>query len=374
MAMKKTKLIPLIPLSIAGGALAQVAPTGPGPATSNSVNLFGVVDVAIAYGHGNEANTTRLVSGANTSSRIGFRGYEDLGDGLAAGFWLEAGVNPDDGSGVATNTNNQPSGGAISGINGGQGLTFGRRSTVSLISKSFGELRLGRDFVSTYRNRDQTDPFDTNGVGANVADSLKISGVTGTRASNMIAYYLPQNLGGFFGEAQYYFGENASNAANHQDGSGYQGRLGWASGPFGIAVAAGRTRYATTATLGDIKSWNVGANYDFKFALLTAGFFEDKENQLAPIKARGYIVGGEVPLGASLLKAAFSRYGTDEIGSPSASKIALGVVYNLSKRTATYATYAHLENHGPMSASLNNSVTSPGGHSDGVDIGIKHSF
>jgi len=389
--MKKLKLFSLVPLSMAGAALAQVASTGAGPVTSSNVTLFGVVDAAVAYGHSDLANNTRLVSGANTASRIGFRGVEDLGNGLGAGFWLEAGVNADDGTGSASNTNNTPTGSGSCTVSnaaplnpanpvtcttsaaGSQGLSFNRRSTVSLLS-GFGELRVGRDYVSTFRNRDQLDPFTTNGVGANLADALKIAGVTGTRASNMIGYFLPPNLGGFFGEAQYYIGENASNSPNHSDGSGYQGRLGWTNGPWGLAGAYGRTRYATTATLGDITSWNVGGHVTFADLTLTAGWYEDKVNEIVPVKAKGYLVGAMYPFGPHQFKASFSSYDTDEPTNPTARKLALGYVYNMSKRTAAYLTYAHLDNHGSSAVGLNGSVASPGKNSDGFDIGLKHSF
>jgi predicted porin len=374
MTMMKLKAISLVPLSMAGAALAQVAGTGAGPVTSSSVTMFGVVDVAVAWGKGDIADRTRLVSGANTSSRLGFRGVEDLGGGLGAGFWLEMGVNADDGTGQVSNSNNQPfATGATTPSAGTQGTMFNRRSTVSLIS-GFGELRLGRDFVATYRNRDQLDPFSTNGVGANLADALKIAGVTGVRASNMIGYFLPSNLGGFFGEAQYYMGENATNTAVEDDGSGYQARLGWASGPFGVAAAYGKTKYGATATLGDITSWNVGGHFDFGAARLTAGWFEDEVEQLATVKAEGYIVGAMFPFGPHQFKASFSAYETDEAGSPEARKLALGYVYNMSKRTAAYATYARLDNKGTSAVGLNGSVNAAGQKSDGVDIGLKHSF
>jgi predicted porin len=51
-----------------------------------------------------------LTSSGNQASRLGFKGREDLGSGLAAGFDLEAGLNTDSGTGQASNTNNQPSG------------------------------------------------------------------------------------------------------------------------------------------------------------------------------------------------------------------------------------------------------------------------
>ena len=82
---------------------------------------------------------------------------------MSASFWLEAGLDNDDGHGAATNSNNQPSG-AGAGVDGRQGLTFNRRSTVSLAG-GWGELRLGRDYTPQFWNLTVFDPFGTNGVG-----------------------------------------------------------------------------------------------------------------------------------------------------------------------------------------------------------------
>ena len=65
---------------------------------------------------------------------------------------------------------------------------------------------------------------------------------------------------------------------------------------------------------------------------------------------------------------------TDAAGDPTAKKLAVGGVYNLSKRTAAYATYAHLENKGPSAVGLNGSSTATGKNSDGFDLGLKHTF
>ena len=99
--MNKQTVIALACLAGAASASAQVGSTGAGPVTSSSVNLFGVVDAAAQFGDGSINDNARLVSGANTASRVGFRGVEDLGGGLGAGFWLEIGVNADDGTGQA---------------------------------------------------------------------------------------------------------------------------------------------------------------------------------------------------------------------------------------------------------------------------------
>ena len=113
--MNKQTVIALACLAGMGAASAQVAGNGAGPVTGSSVNLFGVIDAAAQFGDGSINDNTRLVSGAHTSSRLGFRGVEDLGGGLGAGFWLEIGVNADDGTGQASNTNNQPSGAGVAG-------------------------------------------------------------------------------------------------------------------------------------------------------------------------------------------------------------------------------------------------------------------
>ena len=374
--MKKHGLLALAAMACASsGAFAQVGGTGQGPVSASTATLFGVVDVAFSYGDGSINHVQRLVSGANTSSRLGFRVFEDLGAGLAAGAWLEAGVNVDNGTGTASSSNNQPNGAGPSQA-GGQGILFNRRSTVSLISADWGEVRLGRDFVATFRNRDQTDPFGTVGVGASQVDAGSIAGVTSTRASNMVGYFLPAaRLGGFFGEVQYYMGENPSNTSTPVDGSGWQGRLGYRNGPWGVALAGGWTSYDRTATAGEVDVWNIGAHYEFGFGRLTGGYFEDKiKQQSTTVKATGYIVGFIAPVGVTDLKIAYSSYGTDAAGDPTTHKIAVGAVYNLSKRTAAYATYAHVDNKGPASVGLAGSATGAGQTSNGFDLGLKHSF
>ena len=92
------------------------------------------------------------------------------------------------------------------------------------------------------------------------------------------------------------------------------------------------------------------------------------------MNATGYIVGAIVPFGVTDFKVAYSSYGTDEPGDPTTRKLAFGAVYNLSKRTAAYATYAHVDNRGPASVGLAGSTTAAGKSSDGFDLGLKHSF
>jgi predicted porin len=348
-------------------ALAVLAACGAVHAQS-SVTLFGVLDATLAYGQGEGGDKIQLTNSGTSSSRLGIRGSEDLGGGLSASFWLEAGINNDDGQGAATNSNNQASG-AGAGVNGRQGLTFNRRSTVSLAG-SWGELRLGRDYTGHYRNRTDMDPFGTLGVGNSQANVGTLGGQTSTRASNAIGYFLPSGLGGFLGQAQVYFGENLGGTPTEDDGSGYSLRLAYAAGGLLVSGAFATQQFAA----GDIVSTNLGAIYDFKMVKLMGAVYRDKTESAVSFSGEGYIVGGIVPVGSGEFKLAFSRYGSDAGLEPETKKLALGYVHNLSKRTALYATYARVTNSGGATTALNGSVTGPNQDSSGFDLGLRHSF
>jgi len=346
-------------------ALAVLAAAAGSASAQSSVTLFGIVDATLAFGRGSVANRTQLTNSGYNSSRLGFRGTEDLGGGMSASFWLEAGLTNDNGTGAGTNTNNQASGAAPAAA-GGQGLTFNRRSTVSL-SGGWGELRLGRDYTPQFWNLTVFDPFGTNGVGTTQTLNSIITGATAVRASNSIGYFLPGNLGGFYGQIQHYRGENASGAVTSGDGTGTGIRVGFASGPFNVALATSRTDYFA----GDVHQTNLGGQWNFGVGKLQAHISRDENGA---VDGRGWLLGGLFPVGAGEIRAAYSRYRTDVAGNPSTRKLALGYVHNLSKRTALYTTYARVKNSGGAASALNGSATAVNGSSSGYDFGIRHAF
>ena len=354
--MKKS-LIALAVMAAAGAASAQ-----------SSVTLFGIVDATLAWGKGSTGDRFQVTNSGYNSSRLGFRGTEDLGGGMSASFWLEAGVTNDDGRGAATNTNNQATGGAVAGIGGGQGLTFNRRSTVSLAG-GFGEIRLGRDYTPQFWNLTVFDPFGTVGVGTTQTLNSIITGATAVRASNSIGYFLPR-MGGLYGQVQMYLGENAQNgAATEKDGNGWGLRLGYAAGPLNVAFATSKTKYAA----GDVKQANLGGQYDFGMAKLQAHLTRDENGA---VDGAGWLIGGLIPVGAGEVRVAFSQYETDAGAGPDpkSRRIALGYVHNLSKRTAVYTTYARVRNSNGAAAALNGATTAANSSSSGFDIGVRHSF
>jgi predicted porin len=372
--MKKS-LIALAVMAAAGAASAQ-----------SSVTLFGIVDANYNYikADGN-GHVSRLTDSGYNSSRLGFRGTEDLGGGMSASFWLEAGLNNDNGTGDATNVNNQPTG-LTTATAGTQGLTFNRRSTVSLAG-GWGELRLGRDYVPMFWNLTVFDPFGTNGVGSSTnmtigagLGSSNTAGLsTGVRASNSVGYFLPPNLGGFYGQAMYAMGENASNAgATADDGNVWGGRLGFAAGPFNIAGSYGELTLAN----GDYKMMNIGGQWDFGIFKLMGQWAADELESTATTvesKQESFLIGGLIPVGAGEIRASYvftNVKGSRTISTPDDGEMfAIGYVHNLSKRTAVYATYARVQNKG-NGILFNNGrqITELGGSSDGFDVGLRHSF
>jgi predicted porin len=364
-SMKKS-LVALAALAAATGAFAQ-----------SSVTMFGVVDATFAYGKSDVNKRTSLTNSGLNSSRFGVRGVEDLGGGMNGSFHLEAGLNNDNGSMGATTTDNQGT------ASGGGGLTFNRRSTVSL-GGGFGEVRLGRDYTPHFWNQTVYDPFGTNGVGttqtlngvvtnAAGANPGNLGGPTTVRASNSIGYFLPGNLGGAFGQVQYYMGENQSNVANKNDGNGFSARGGYANGPISAALAFGQTKYL--AGTGKITTVNFGGSYDLGVVKLS-GLYDQDKNALTGLKGAGFLFGVNAPVGAGEIRAAFSTYKVKPVvgGNPSTNKFAVGYVYNLSKRTAAYGTFALVSNKNGATSALNGASGVANKKSSGFDVGVRHSF
>ena len=346
----------------------------------SSITLFGVADASYQNVRQGGATVNRLLgNGSNQSSRLGFKGVEDLGGGLSASFWLEAGLNLDSGTGASTSLNNQVAAPGTSNA----GLVFNRRSTLSLASTSMGELRLGRDFVPTLTNLAIYDPFGIIGTGSSSNLTINALNQSATiqnnvRASNSVAYFLPPNLGGVYGTAMYAFGENASNAAGGtgKDGNFTGFRLAYANDKLDVGVAYGNTKLAS----GDVTLVNGGASYNFGVATVMGQIFTDRKNVNvvnAANRSNGWLVGARIPMGVGVIPVSFGTVKDNSnavTGSNKASQFAIGYVYNLSKRTALYTTYGTLSNSGPVAVSGGGTAAAVGQRWSGLDLGLRHSF
>lgn len=366
-------------LAASGSALAQ-----------SSVTLFGLVDAGVAHIKSGNGHATSLVNGGNTTSRLGFRGTEDLGGGFSAGFWLEGALNNDVGGGAGQTT----------------AYDFARRATVSLAG-SFGEVRLGRDFAATYLPLLSFDPFAGRGLGSFELYGVSAAGTSGlngtTRVSNAVSYFLPAKLGGLYGNVQYAFGErnsniapvtnavgissSAANATTDRTGDYLGGRIGYAAGPldvvasYGVFSRAVRT-VGTSFYADDYKVGNIAAMFDFGFIkpmVLVQTEKIDGRGAIASAQMNSYSLGATAPLGAGVLRAALTRYDLKNSAND-AHKLVVGYVYNLSKRTAVYGDIARIDNKGSAAYNFTamGGATLPGatagGHVTGVGLGVKHVF
>ena len=379
--MKKSLLALAVLGAFAGVASAQ-----------SSVTLYGTLDVNGQYikNTGTDRRYSMGTDGIN-SSQLGFRGVEDLGGGLKAGFTLLSGVNPDSGT--------------------ANGKFWNRRSTVSLFSNA-GELRLGRDYTPIFWNQTIFDAFGTNGIGESNGMRQLASGV---RSDNSIGYFLPANLGGFYGQAMVAAAEGGQtnvggSSSDKTGGRLFAGRLGFAAGPFDVAVAYGTQRYALgqnvagtitpfTATTYIVapgqsqKTFNVGGSYDFGFMKLLGYFNHEKVTATgttavpaAPgdVKENTYSLSTVIPMGQGEVHVGYNRSkaktSSPLLIDPTVDLLAATYQYNLSKRTAMYATIARLSNKDATRVSLggapNNVPTSPtaGGTSKGLQLGVRHFF
>jgi predicted porin len=340
----------------------------------STVEVFGLLDVGYLYTSASgSGSVSSLNPDGNTSSRLGFRGTEDLGGGLKANFWLEAAVSPDNGTGGSTSLDNI--GGAASGIGGSAGLTFGRRATVGLLG-NWGEVRLGRDYTPSFNNLTVAmHPFGTNGVGnaGQLFYPVNTGGTTvrtNVRASNSIGYLLPSNLGGIYGQVMYAMGEQASNAGATVDNGNYLGaRIGYKAGPLDLALASGTTKYAT----GDFTQTNFAINYQVGPAKL---MYLWGKNEVGVTKTTANMIGTQWKVGTGEIRFAYTTLKADAVAND-ASQWAVGYVHNLSKRTALYTNYSQVSNDGTgvkFTVGSGIAPTTPGGSSTGYEMGIRHSF
>ena len=343
--MKKS-LIALAVLAASGAAMAQ-----------SSVTLFGIVDTAVGYvDNANAAGDSvyGLSTSGNATSRLGFRGVEDLGGGLKAGFWLE---------------------GEVFGDTGGSSFNFARRSTVSLMG-GFGEVRMGREQTPSYSKTSSYDLFGQTGIGQFMGWTGNWYGIDGdsgnaVRSSNMISYYTP-NFSGFTAGLGYGFDEQTTGKAGRYIG----GYAAYDNGPLSVALSYDERNVAANF---DRNTLTLAGSYNLNVVKLNAIVQQTKDDVIGTDrKVNAYALGASAPVGAGEVKLQYAMYDQKAIDSK-AHHISLGYVHNLSKRTAVYGTVSYMDNKdasslGLAAKNLNTAGPGAGESQTGVQVGVRHSF
>ncbi len=317
--MTRTALSTLSSLALAAAAMAAAVPA----AAQSSVTLYGRVNVTAESVDANGVKTSQLVDNA---SRIGFKGVEDLGGGLKAGFVLEHRFGVD--TGIAN-------------------PTFWAGQSEVYLSGGFGMIRLGQFTSEAYFATADWIGWHNHDTG-NSADALYA--FLG-RSSNKIAYRTPELVPGLTAEAAISLGEGGGRVRQY-DGSVYYG-----SGPlslgFGYQSADDDTQFAVRG------AYELG---DF-----TLGAYVQRHDADLAGKRTIWRIAGMYTMGASEFHANYGKAGEySKVSGSDATQWTLAYNYNLSKRTKVYAWYS--------SVSDDLGVSAAGGDLKSLAVGVRHNW
>ena len=390
-------------------ALAIVsAISTPAMADSNSVVIYGLLSAgvdSVKNGDGtldyNTAgtnvsthNTNRVGRVSDYASRIGFKGSEDLGNGLSGIWQIEQQINTDSNSG---------------GAFGGANL---RNTFVGLKSANVGTVLMGTHDTAYKLSTSRLDVFsDTLGdynslmgnattrtavsannvvIGSN-ATAVGASSYMDRRLGNSVVYMTPK-LGGFSAMVGYSFGaETALNGAN-DSGEAVSANVMYETGPLFLTAAYDKQKYGsantgtfsgTTANPADSENeaWKLGAGFNFGNTTLGVAY-EDSDDEFGTNGAnvlghKTWYVSAKHQMGAIALKAAYADADDNATSSSGAKQASVGADYSFSKRTTMYALYTQIKNDTNAAYNFTYNPAAGIGAGDkvsGFSLGMKHAF
>lgn len=383
--------------------LAAVAVLGAfaGSALAADVQLYGIVDTGLAYTNADSdlANTDsvnrfEMKSGMQSGSRFGFKGVEDLGNGLKVGFILENQFSSDDGS--LGNDESFFHREATLFLEGGFGkIAFGRMGSINGGVSSWGKYGVISAFGTSWG--DYSAQAGTWAMGAGQWD-------------NAVAYETP-SFAGFKVFAQYAMGNQLEGTDGNyygvenesSDDRYYSIGASYANGPLNLYFAVDSINYASwngqgnTGDVDDSLTVTLGGNYDFEVLTLYAGaqYFDEiatskmkgavnfsatTQGSLAT-KMKGWsvglstsvpVAGGNVLVGAAYLDAEAADSMTDAVKNDELTRwiVSAGYDYPLSKRTNVYGVMTYNQD----SLDSDNAVNNRDPYVFGVMVGLRHKF
>jgi len=374
--MKKIVIAPLAAI-ICSAAIA---------AETTDVSVFGVVDVNTAFVNKGTDNKKHwgIGTNGNSSSRLGFKATQDVGNGLTAIAHLEGAIHADDGTATGAGNNGE--------------FAFKRQATLGLKSNQFGEARVGRDLTPTYRTASKHDVFGGNGIGQfqGWKDWANL-GSDGVRVDNMIAYYSPSYAGFTYGVGYAAHEQTNNTQTNRYTGLFADYTVGGVSATF--AYASQRLFDGVPVNRNEL---SLGGSFDaqvVKVSLLLQQVEgkEVKKDTWGKAKMRNIALGATLPMGANVskndnvtlsaheVKAQFAHYEDNEKPKDKANQFSVGYVNNWNDNFALYGTVAYLKNdkNNSLGLSLNPSHVYAGRALDkngeekaqfGFQVGAKYKF
>ena len=333
----------IIALAVAG--LASTAAFA-----QTNVQIYGIIDYGYAYRWDNLLPNTvdsnsAFNGGQASGTRLGFKGTEDLGNGLKAVFLFEQGLSIDTSS--QGDANNQ-------GKSGSNNSTFTRQAYAGLTG-NFGTLIGGR--LDTPHRTLWSGAIDPFGAGTVGQYSNVLGGSFGgdvVRVDNAVAYVSP-SFGGFTVTGAYSNKlEGNESLDNGQDAKVYAllGRYKGGGLDLGLNYHYARFEGAAgnvlnAAQVKDTYNITLGGNYDFKFMKLHGALAYNETsgdaqfNTNSNLEIMNYLLGVTVPVGKIDIKGSILFSDADNWGD--ATQYAIGANYNLSKRTDIYTAYSYID-------------------------------
>ncbi len=335
----------------------------------SSVTLYGIADMGFvrdggALSGGAKKTRTGFDSGVQSGSRIGFKGTEDLGNGLKANFVFETGLNVDRGGLSA---------------NGSTGTGFGRQSYVGL-SGGFGSITAGRQYTPQFVIASTVDPF-----GYGLAGQVNNLAQVDARLDNLVAYATP-SFGGFTGIVGYSTKHSGDEAVGGKNANTPVTALAgiYANGP--LLVAGNYHKVDAPGTSNDLKRATLGLTYDLSVVKLH-GYYNRSKNEgfVGGNKSNDWMLGLSAPIGKGTILASYVRRDENNADGVEndANQWALGYTYALSKRTNIYTAYAKIGykkdaktayDNGVSAAYTVGNASAAGVGNSGFNLGVRHTF
>jgi predicted porin len=357
-------------------------------AAEENVQIYGTIDLGFSHrsNHLQQGigSHNAIDSGASEGNRLGFRGTEDLGNGLKAFFTLEWGFLADTGV---------------------DNLSTSRQSFMG-ISGDFGTLSIGRQYSLHFILEATLDPFDANTVGNYRNLFQNIDAVTHgeslfdpTRIDNAIVYASPK-FSGFNVSTMYAINAlgnegslpetrgGAASVDNKADTRFFAIFPRYSNGPLDVGLLYHRMAsdgYVANAQNPRISKWTVGAAYDFGTVKLSAFHDRNKLETDSPAKdgltLRNWMIGAVVPFGKHAIQTSYGHSRLKNDGHTGiARQVALGYTYHFSKRTNFYAVVANIDNDQKRKHLLNGPAIAfdadnlGNGYQDSYQFGLLHRF
>jgi predicted porin len=351
-------------------ALAVLGAFAAGAHAQSAVTIYGLLDAGVVVERSCDGcNVTKVSSGVASGSRLGVRGTEDLGNGLAAIFALEAGILTD------------------TGRSDQDGVLFGRQAFVGFNS-GVGMATIGRQYNLEYLAiTDVADPFK----GGMAGSATNLVGYSAKRANNSVHYASP-DLQGFTVAASY--GGFGQRTAGTDSNRSYGVALGYANGPVTVRLAhqSANTRLAAGTPASDTTAKNTVLAGNMKFAMATAygaygvnkgvgsSPFWNADNPYGAAvpstpstDSRDALLGVAVPFGATTVMASYIYKDDRNQANRDANQIAVGATYAMSKRTDVYGAYSRIKNKHGAAYTVGN-ATEAGTGCIAFNVGMRHAF